>query len=200
MTMKQDTAHQALLDSCSESMQGWAVQHLGTLYKMITVPIMDLLSSFGNAAHAVVPQAYGLCLSVWSDEDEAAHKKALVPDLIDETTLAFIYEEILSLNNNNSETVQYPFEHIGVADTALDAVWVAGYGQHVNSVEAISNILATSGAAIFCRLQEHSDSIQRSINFSAAAFKQIYNKLLLLIMGTIKTTLHLLERWNKYTD
>ncbi|KAG1888128.1 hypothetical protein F4604DRAFT_1674542 [Suillus subluteus] len=165
-TMKQDTARQALLNSCSASTQGWAVQHTGMLYKMITVPITDLLSSFRNAAHAVVPQAYGLHLSMWSEEDEPAHKKALIPDLIDETTLAFIYGEILSvhfhlsssrsllilnsLTNDNSETVQYPFEHIGLADTALDAVWVARYGQHVNSVEAIGNILVTSGAAVFC--------------------------------------------------
>ncbi|KAG1855605.1 hypothetical protein F4604DRAFT_1685703 [Suillus subluteus] len=129
MTAKQDTARQALLNSCSTLTQGWAVQHTGMLYKTITVPITDLLSSFGNAARAVVPRAYGLHLSMWSEEDEPAHKKALIPDLIDETMLAFIYGEILSLNDDNSETVQYPFEHIGLAYTTLDAVWVARYHQ-----------------------------------------------------------------------
>ncbi|KAG1848437.1 hypothetical protein F4604DRAFT_1935389 [Suillus subluteus] len=196
---KQATARQALLDSCSISAKDWAIQNLDALYKTITTPVTDLLSSFGSVARGVVQWAYGLRVSVWSEEDEAAHKRVLIPDLIDETTLAFIYGEILSLNDNNSQTIQYAFEHLGVADVALDAVWTAGYGQYVNGVEALINIFTTSGAAIFCRLQEHRNGVRRSINFSAAAFRDMYDKLILLITKTIMTTPHLLERWNKYT-
>ncbi|KAG1734827.1 hypothetical protein EDB19DRAFT_1910963 [Suillus lakei] len=144
---------------------------------------MDLLSSFGNVARGVVQQAYGLCVSVWSREDEAAHKQAVIPNLTDETTLAFIYGEVLSLNNNNSETIQYPFEHAAITDVTLDAVWGAGYGEYVDGVEALSNILTPP-------------VLQYFVDFET--FKHIYNKLLLLITATIKTTPHLLERWNKY--
>ncbi|KAG1747468.1 hypothetical protein EDB19DRAFT_1826191 [Suillus lakei] len=187
-SMRQDIAHHALLDSCSVTAQGWAIQHLGTIHKSITVPVTDLLSSFGNIAHGVVQQAYGLHMSVWSREDKAAHKQAVIPNLTDETMLAFIYGEVLLLNDNNSETIQYPFEHVTITDVTLDAVWGAGYGKYIDGVEALSNILVTSGATVFCRLWEYSDT-----------FKHIYNKLLLLIMATIKTTPHLLEWWNKYS-
>ncbi|KAG1873344.1 hypothetical protein C8R48DRAFT_769784 [Suillus tomentosus] len=195
---KQATARQALLDSCHVSTKDWAVQNLGALYKTVTVPVTDLLSSFGSVARGVVQRAYGLRMSVWSEEDEAAHKRMIIPDLVDETTLTFIYGDTLSLNDNSSQTVQYAFEHVGITDVALDAVWTAGYGQYVDSLKALANILATSAAAIFCRLQEHRDGVRRSINFSAAAFRGIYDKLLLLIKETIMTTPHLLQRWEKY--
>ncbi|KAG2359882.1 hypothetical protein BDR07DRAFT_1487709 [Suillus spraguei] len=147
---KQATSRAALLDSCGASGRDWALENFSALYKVITAPITELMSSFGNVACGVIQRAHGLHLSVWSEEDKTTHKQALIPDLIDETTLAFIYGKILSLSDNNSQTIQYAFEHISVADVALDAVWTAGYGLYVDSVESLNNIFATSSAAVFC--------------------------------------------------
>ncbi|KAG0695062.1 hypothetical protein DFH29DRAFT_1005798 [Suillus ampliporus] len=149
----------ALTDVCSSVIAEdhlvklWTDENISSLYKTIITPMSTLLNRFKQCAQDLVENLYKLRMSIWTDLTvQADHNKSTVEFLIGNNSLNFIFGDPVRLEDGRE--VRFPFEHEAIIQIASRAAFCDGYDKFIKSDHDLDNIMAISGTAACCGLQE----------------------------------------------
>ncbi|KAG0705853.1 hypothetical protein DFH29DRAFT_872810 [Suillus ampliporus] len=157
-----------LTDACSSVIAEdhlvklWTDENISSLYKTIITPMSTLLNRFKQCTQDLVENLYKLRMSIWTDPTvQADHNKSTVEFLIGNNSLNFIFGDPVRLEDGRE--VCFPFEHEAIIQIASRAAFCDGYDKFIKSDHDLDNIMAISGTAACCGLQE----------FMTGIFKQL---------------------------
>lgn len=143
-----------------------------------------------EVAFAVVERSYDLRPSIWSEIPESKWKQSKIKHLIYNATcpLKFIFKK----DDNTGQWM--PFEHDALLDVVIGVVRKLKYHDYVKELD---NLYCTATAAIYCVLKQFSPGkLPREIDFTAHAFKFMYDLSKAHITDVIEQDEILAKRWS----
>jgi hypothetical protein len=140
---------------------------------------------------AVIDRGYDLRPSLWSGISELKWKRTKIRALICDVKcpLKFIFKK-------DDKTGQWmAFEHDAILDVVLGVVTKLKYRHYVKD---LNNLYCTATAAVYCVFQQFSSakSSPREVEFTAQAFKFMYDLSKAHITDVIEKDEDLAKRWS----
>ncbi|KAG2353710.1 hypothetical protein BDR07DRAFT_1382894 [Suillus spraguei] len=140
-TSRMTIAQNALTKACSSViMEGhliklWVDENLPLLYRTVVTPMSIILNRFKQCMQDLVGNLYKLQMSIWTDATvQADHNKSTVDFLTGNNSLNFIFGDIIRITSH--------------------AAFRDDYSGFINLEDSLDNIMALSGSAAYCSLQE----------------------------------------------
>ncbi|KAG0698574.1 hypothetical protein DFH29DRAFT_1002739 [Suillus ampliporus] len=170
----------------------WASYNSGTLYMTLSKPCKSIMQTCRKYACNLALDGFGLRLSIWSEGSELEHQHDhnIPPD-----------DEIFPPNfvmGQDTDGQWHFLENQVVLNVILDTVRELKLIQYLENLDSLACVAAV---AVRCALGRIRDRISPDINdveFSVAAFKDLYAKLLNLIKEVIMKCPVLKKRWENY--
>ncbi|KAG1836599.1 hypothetical protein C8R48DRAFT_782923 [Suillus tomentosus] len=166
--------------------QRWAAKNAGQLYMSLSAPFKLIMTACKELAFSVVDRGYDLRPSLWSNTPESLWKLQKIKSLIDDATwpLKFIFKK-------DEETGEWmAFEHDAILDVVLGVVRKLKYLRYINDLD---NLYCMAAAAIYFVFTQFSSG---KVEFTAEAFKFIYDLLKGHITNVIEKDERLAKRWS----
>ncbi|KAG2119187.1 hypothetical protein DEU56DRAFT_918696 [Suillus clintonianus] len=168
--------------------QRWAAENTGSLYMTLSAPFKLIMAVSKEIALNVVDRGYDLRPSLWSDTSESKWKQTKINDLVNDVTwpLKFIFKR-------DEKTNQWmAFEHDAILDVVIGVVRKLKYQHYVNNLD---NLYCTAVAAIYCVFKQYSSGKLQEMEFTAQAFKFMYDMSKKHITDVIEKDEDLAKRW-----
>ncbi|KAG0695473.1 hypothetical protein DFH29DRAFT_1005450 [Suillus ampliporus] len=171
----------------------WALYNSGTLYMTLSELCKSIMQTCRKYACNLALDGFGLRLSIWSEGSELEHQQTTIAYLLD--------DEIFPPNfvmGQGTDGQRHFLENQVVLNVILDTVRELKLIQYLENLDSLACVAAV---AVRCALGRIRDRISPNINdveFSVAAFKDLYAKLLNLIKEVIMKCPVLKKRWENY--
>ncbi|KAG1798516.1 uncharacterized protein HD556DRAFT_1305979 [Suillus plorans] len=165
----------------------WTSENAGTLYMQLSAPSKCIMATCKRLARHKVERGYKLRPSAFSRISEAELKKREIASLIFDKTFPLRY--IFGVDEVTG--ILYAFEHEVIWDIVLGVVSELKYRHYITDLD---NLFCTAAAAVYCVLLELLGGKLTDIEFSAQAFKHVYDKLKPYIQDHIYTDAQLSKR------
>ncbi|KAG1844889.1 hypothetical protein C8R48DRAFT_678314 [Suillus tomentosus] len=170
----------------------WASHNSGLLYMMLSEPCKTIMQTCRKHASNLVLDGFDLRLSIWSEASESTHQEAILEDLLDDQI--FPPKFLMELGTDNEWHFR---ENKVVLNVILDSVRELKLSRYL---EEVNSIACAAAVTVCCALERVKYKISADVEFTGAAFKELYNKLMHYIEVTIKNSPKLRERWEHFKE
>ncbi|KAG1867563.1 hypothetical protein C8R48DRAFT_772051 [Suillus tomentosus] len=190
VNMKLEEAAKKVLGT--EHGKEWASQNSGTLYMILSEPCKKIMKTCKRRAFELVLDGFQLRLSIWSTDSELEHQETVLADFLDDSV--FPPDFLMGFGTDNQ---RHFLENSVVLNVILDTVRELNLIQYLDDLDSLACLAAV---AVRCALERVRHGVSADVEFSGAAFKDLYMKLMTYIEETIKTCPELRERWESYKN
>ncbi|KAG2748071.1 hypothetical protein P692DRAFT_20874988 [Suillus brevipes Sb2] len=156
------------------------------------------MKAFKKRAFELVVDGFDLCLLIWLTGSELEHQKALIADLIDDSVFPKKF-----LMGSGPDGEQHFLKNNVVLNVMMDTVCELKLVQHLDDVESLSCLSAVAVCyaldRVMCGLSSDLD-LTSEVEFTGAAYRDLYTALMTYIEEMIKTSPELRERWELYKE
>ncbi|KAG1853605.1 hypothetical protein C8R48DRAFT_675865 [Suillus tomentosus] len=168
----------------------WASHNLGTLYLTLSETCRSIMQCCRKHACNLVVDGFSLRLPIWSEGSEREHQEVVIAHLLDDRV--FPPNFVMRLGADN---LWYFLENEVVLNVILDTAQELKLFRYL---EDLNSLACAAAAAVCCGLERVRGRISSDAEFSGAAFKDLYTRLMNYIKETIEKSPVLRKRWEDF--
>ncbi|KAG2085490.1 hypothetical protein BD769DRAFT_1681676 [Suillus cothurnatus] len=169
----------------------WASQNSGTLYMILSEPCKNIMKMCKKRAFELVLDGFDLRLSIWSTDSELEHQETMIADLIDDSIFPPKF-----LMGSGTDDKQHFLENTVVLHVMLDTIRELKLIQELEDLDSLACLSAVAVRYALDRVRHGiSPDLTSDVEFSGAAYRDLYTTLMTYIEETIKTCPELRDRW-----